>query len=60
VITTAQNPRWKRLYSEMTYQPMLEVMLYFRANAFRTYFITGGGLDFVPVDCDKVYGVPLE
>ena len=59
-ITTARDARWKRLYTELAYQPMLEVMAYFRANGFRTYFVTGGGQDFVRVYCDKVYGVPLE
>ena len=59
-ITTARDPRWKRLYTELAYQPMLEVMSYFRANGFRTYFVTGGGQDFVRAYCDKVYGVPLE
>jgi hypothetical protein len=39
---------------------MLEVMSYLRANGYRTYFVTGGGQDFVRVYCDKVYGVPLE
>ena len=59
-IATARDPRWKRLYTELTYQPMLEVMSYFRASGFRTYFVTGGGQDFVRQYCDKVYGVPLE
>ena len=59
-ITTGRDPRWKRLYTELTYQPMLEVMAYLRANGFRTYFVTGGGQDFVRAYCNKVYGVPLE
>ncbi len=59
-IATARDPRWKRLYTELTYRPMLEVMSYLRANGYRTYFVTGGGQDFVRVYSDKVYGVPLE
>jgi hypothetical protein len=59
-ITTARDPRWKKLHTELTYQPMLEVMSYFRANGYRTYFVTGGGQDFVRVYCEKVYGVPRE
>jgi hypothetical protein len=59
-LTTARDPRWKKPYTELTYQPMLEVMLYFRANGYKTYFVTGGGQDFVRVYGDKVYGVPPE
>jgi hypothetical protein len=59
-ITTARDPRWKKLYTELTYQPMLEVMPYLRANGYRTYFVTGGGQDFVRAYSDKVYGVPTE
>lgn len=59
-ITSARDPRWKKLYTELTYLPMLEVMSYFRANGYRTYFVTGGGQDFVRVYCERVYGVPLE
>ena len=59
-IEIARDPRWKKLYTELTYQPMLEVMSYFRANGYRTYFVTGGGQDFVRVYCERVYGVPLQ
>ena len=45
---------------QLVYQPMLEVMSYFRTNGFITYFVTGGGKDFVRAYCEKVYGVPLE
>ena len=48
-IATAKHPRWDRLYTELTYQPMLEVMRYLRANGFKTYIVTGGGQDFVRV-----------
>ena len=48
-IATAKHPRWKRPYTELTYQPMLEVMSYLRANGYKTYIVTGGGQDFVRV-----------
>jgi len=59
-ITTAKHPRWDRLYTELTYQPMLEVMQYLRDNGFKTYIVTGGGQDFVRVYSEKVYGIPPE
>jgi len=46
-LATAKHPRFNRLYTELTYQPMLEVMKLFRANGYKTYFVTGGGQDFV-------------
>jgi hypothetical protein len=59
-IETAKDPRWKRPYTELVYQPMLEVMQFFRANGYKTYFVTGGGQDFVRVYSEKVYGIPPE
>src|SRR5215475_8579762 len=59
-LTSAKNARWKRPYTELIYQPMLEVMQHLRANGFRTYIVTGGGQDFVRVGSDKVYGIPPE
>ena len=59
-IETAKHPRWNRLYTELTYQPMLEVLQYLRDNGFRTYIVTGGGQDFVRVYAQKVYGIPPE
>src|SRR5262245_41820515 len=59
-LKTAKDPRWKRPYSELTYQPMQEVMSYLRANGFKTYIVTGGGQDFVRVYSQEVYGVPVE
>jgi phosphoglycolate phosphatase-like HAD superfamily hydrolase len=56
----AKHPRWNRLYTELTYQPMREVLRYLRENAFRTYIVTGGGQDFVRVYAEKVYGIPPE
>ncbi len=59
-LKTAKHPRWKRPYTELTYQPMLELLTYFRANGFKTYIVTGGGQDFVRVYAEQVYGIPPE
>ncbi len=59
-ITTAKHPRWNRLYTELAYQPMLEVMRYLRENGYKTFIVTGGGQDFVRVYSEQVYGVPPE
>ena len=59
-LASARHPRFKRLYTELTYQPMREVMELLRANRFKTYIVTGGGQDFVRAYADKVYGVPPE
>ncbi|MGC9992151.1 MAG: HAD family hydrolase [Candidatus Cybelea sp.] len=59
-IAKAKNPRWDRPYTDLLYQPMLEVMRYLRANGYQTYIVTGGGQDFVRAYADRVYGVPTE
>jgi hypothetical protein len=59
-LAAAKHPRFKRPYSELVYQPMLEVMKLFRDNGYKTYFVTGGGQDFVRVYSEQVYGVPPE
>jgi len=59
-ITTARHPKTKRLYSEMVYQPMLEVLNYLRANGFKTFIVSGGGIDFMRVFAEKTYGIPPE
>jgi phosphoglycolate phosphatase-like HAD superfamily hydrolase len=59
-LTTAKAPRFDRPYTDLVYQPMLEVMQYLRTNGFRTYIVTGGGQEFVRVYSEKVYGVPPE
>jgi haloacid dehalogenase-like hydrolase len=56
----ATDHRWKRPYTELIYQPMLEVLQFLREKDFKTYIVTGGGQDFVRVYADKVYGVPPE
>src|SRR5439155_22460495 len=56
----AKHPHFQRPYTELVYQPMLEVMKLLRANGYRTYFVTGGGQDFVRVYAEQVYGIPSE
>jgi phosphoserine phosphatase len=53
-LASAKHPRWDRLYTALVYQPMLEVMQYLRDNGFKTYFVTGGGQDFVRVYSERV------
>jgi phosphoglycolate phosphatase-like HAD superfamily hydrolase len=59
-IAEAKDPRWKRPYTELTYQPMKEVLQYLRANGYKTYIVTGGGQDFVRVYAEQTYGIPPE
>jgi phosphoserine phosphatase len=59
-LAEARDGRWKRRYTELTYQPMQEVLRYLRANGFKTYVVTGGGQDFVRAYAEEVYGVPPE
>jgi phosphoglycolate phosphatase-like HAD superfamily hydrolase len=59
-IATAKDARWKRPYTDLTYQPMQEVLSYLRANGFKTYIVTGGGQDFVRVYSERFYRIPPE
>jgi phosphoserine phosphatase len=59
-LAEAKHPRWKKPYTELTYQPMQEVLKYLRANGYKTYIVTGGGQDFVRVYAGQTYGVPPE
>jgi len=59
-ITTARHPRTGRLYTEMVYQPMLELLDYLRANGFKTYIVSGGGVEFMRPWAERVYGIPPE
>jgi hypothetical protein len=59
-IAEARDPRWKRPYSELTYEPQIELLKYLRGVGFRTYIVTGGGQDFVRVYAEGIYGVPPE
>ena len=59
-LETAQHPRWHRPYTDLTYQPMLEVLNFMRGSGFKTYIVTGCGQDFVRVYAHRVYGIPPE
>jgi phosphoglycolate phosphatase-like HAD superfamily hydrolase len=59
-LDSAQDPRWGRPYTELTYLPMIEMLKYLRANGFKIYIVTGGGQDFVRVYSEQVYGIPPE
>ena len=59
-IATAKHPQTGRLYTEMVYQPMLELLAYLRANGFKTFIVSGGGIEFMRAWTEKVYGVPPE
>jgi phosphoglycolate phosphatase-like HAD superfamily hydrolase len=59
-LADAKDPRWKKPYPELTYQPMQEVLQYLRANGYKTYIVTGGGQDFVRVYSEQTYGIPPE
>lgn len=59
-IATAKHPVTKRPYTEMVYQPMLEVLAYLRANGFKTFIVSGGGIEFMRPWSEKVYGIPPE
>ena len=59
-IKTARHPRFKRPYNELVYQPMLEVLTYLRANGFKTFIVSGGGIDFMRPWAPAAYGIPPE
>jgi len=59
-IATARHPTTKRPYTEMVYQPMLELLDYLRANGFKTFIVSGGGIEFMRPWSEKVYGIPPE
>jgi len=56
----ARDPRFKRPYTELAYQPMVELLAYLRANGFKTYIVSGGGIEFMRPITEAVYGVPPE
>jgi len=59
-INTATHPGTKKLYKEMVFQPMLELLNYLRANDYKTYIVSGGGIDFMRPWTEEVYGIPSE
>ena len=59
-IATAKHPVTKRPFTEMVYQPMLELLDYLRANGFKTFIVSGGGIEFMRPWAEQVYGIPPE
>jgi len=57
---TARHPRFNRPYTDLVYQPMLELLAYLRANGFKTFIVSGGGVEFMRVFTNKSYGIPPE
>lgn len=57
---TAKHPRFNRLYTELVFQPMLELLTYLRANGFKTFIVSGGGIEFMRPWTNRVYGIPPE
>ncbi len=57
---TARHPRFNRRYTELVYQPMLELLVYLRANDFKTFIVSGGGIEFMRPWTERVYGIPPE
>ena len=57
-LATARHPKTKRPYTEMVYQPMVELLAYLRANGFKTFIVSGGGIEFMRPWTEKVYGDP--
>jgi haloacid dehalogenase-like hydrolase len=59
-LATAQHPRFNQLYTACIYQPMVELLAYLRANGFKTYIVSGGGIEFMRPWTEKAYGIPPE
>ncbi len=59
-IATARHPKTGRLFTEMIYQPMVELVAYLQANGFKTFIVSGGGIEFMRAWTEKVYGIPPE
>jgi hypothetical protein len=57
---TARHPTTTKIYTEMVYQPMLELLVYLRSNGFKTFIVSGGGIEFMRPWTEKVYGIPPE
>jgi phosphoglycolate phosphatase-like HAD superfamily hydrolase len=59
-IATAKHPKFKRPYTDCVYQPMIELLAYLRVNGFKTFIVSGGGIEFMRPWTEKVYGIPPE
>ncbi len=59
-VASARHPKTGRLFTEMVYQPMLELLAYLRANGFKTFIVSGGGVEFMRPWTERIYGIPPE
>jgi len=59
-LATSKHPKTGRPYTEMVYQPMLELLAYLRANGFKTFIVSGGGIEFMRPWAERIYGIPPE
>jgi hypothetical protein len=59
-IATAKHPKTGQLFTQMVYQPMVELLAYLRANDFKTFIVSGGGIEFMRPWAEQVYGIPPE
>ena len=59
-ITTARHPETGKRFTQMVYQPMLELLAYLRVNRFKTFIVSGGGIEFMRPWTERVYGIPPE
>ena len=59
-LVTAKHPKFKQPYNECVYQPMIELLAYLRANGFKNFIVSGGGIEFMRPWADKAYGIPPE
>jgi phosphoserine phosphatase/2'-5' RNA ligase len=59
-LATSRHPKFKRPYTDLAYQPMLELLAYLRANDFKTFIVSGGGIEFLRTFSERVYGIPPE
>ncbi|MDR5781586.1 HAD family hydrolase [Caballeronia sp. LZ065] len=59
-LATAKHPKFQRPYTELVYQPQLELLAYLRANGFKTFIVSGGTVEFMRVFAERVYGIPPE
>jgi hypothetical protein len=59
-IASARDPKFKKPYTELVYQPMIEVLQYLRANGFKTFIVSGGGVEFIRAFAEDAYGIPPD
>jgi len=59
-VATAKHPRFDRHHDELVYQSMLEVLAHMRANGFKTFIVSGGGIEFMRAFAEKRYGIPPD